>query len=92
MLEKTGMQIDDFKVAPRLKTVTSTPAFFLHGKDDDFVLPKNSEQNHAAYACKLKTLRLVPGDHNGERPNWVIREILDFIGTHTGAHEEEPKK
>ena len=92
VLEKTGMQIDEFKVAPKLKAVNSVPAYFLHGKDDDFVLPSNSEQNHAAYACERKTLRFVPGDHNGERPVWAIREILDFIATHTGALEEEPKK
>ena len=26
------------------------PAFFIHGKDDDFIVPKHSEDLHAAYS------------------------------------------
>ena len=55
------------------------PAFFLHGSDDEFVTPENSKKNHAAYGGAAKTLKMVPGDHNAERPAEAISEICQFF-------------
>jgi fermentation-respiration switch protein FrsA (DUF1100 family) len=36
------------------------PAFFIHGKEDDFILAKHTEDLHAAYSGE-KRIKVVPG-------------------------------
>lgn len=37
------------------------PAFFIHGKDDDFIIPQHSKDLHAAYGGQDKRLKIVEG-------------------------------
>jgi len=57
---------------------THIPARFLHGKQDGFVKPKNSHDICEKYAGEKKLL-LFDGDHNSERPNSVIKEVVEFF-------------
>lgn len=36
------------------------PAFFIHGKDDIFIVPKHSEELHAAYSGEKK-IKIIEG-------------------------------
>ena len=85
VFEKTGMQVDEFNVAERAAHITMVPALFCHGEHDDFVLPRHSEQNYAAYGCAEKEIWLVPGDHNAPRPATLLRKILAFLEKHSLA-------
>lgn len=44
------------------------PAFFMHAKDDTFILPHHSKELFEKYAGD-KQYKLIEGDHNSVRPN-----------------------
>lgn len=35
------------------------PAFFIHGKDDDFIIPQHSKDLHGAYGGQDKRIKIV---------------------------------
>ena len=37
------------------------PAFFIHGEDDDFIVPKHSQQLYYAYGGYDKKIKIVKG-------------------------------
>jgi fermentation-respiration switch protein FrsA (DUF1100 family) len=73
-----GLNVNDLTpvtFAPRCKV----PAYFLHGKEDDFVLKHHTEQNFAAYGSDKKTVDYCSGGHNDSRPQDSIEKIVKFL-------------
>eukprot|EP00656_Telonema_subtile_P007390 TRINITY_DN13473_c0_g1_i4.p1 TRINITY_DN13473_c0_g1~~TRINITY_DN13473_c0_g1_i4.p1 ORF type:complete len:371 (-),score=76.31 TRINITY_DN13473_c0_g1_i4:503-1615(-) len=54
------------------------PAVFVHGKEDNFILPHHSEEMHEHYAGD-KQIILVDGDHNSARPTYVLDTAAIFL-------------
>ena len=67
-LYRLGCNLDDLVPSNAAKKC-QIPALFLHGDNDKFVVPENSEINFEAYAGPEKVLKMVKGaDHRSERP------------------------
>lgn len=58
------------------------PAFFCHGKDDDFVLPHHSQDLFNEYKGFEKYIELVKGGHNSMRSRKLIIKICNFLQKH----------
>ena len=56
------------------------PALFVHGKQDDFILPSHSEKLHKKYAGEANIM-LVEGDHNSRRPRYARDSAAIFLKT-----------
>ena len=56
------------------------PALFVHGKEDDFILPSHSEKLHKKYAGEANIM-LVEGDHNSRRPRYARDSAAIFLKT-----------
>lgn len=54
------------------------PAFFVHGKDDDFVKPHHTQKLHDEYSGD-KNFKMVEGDHNANRPVFLLDSIGIFF-------------
>lgn len=76
-----GFHLADLDVEAASKHC-EVPAYFLHGSDDNFVVPDHSIKNHAAYKGTVKSMKQFPGDHNAERPPTAILEIAQFFKQH----------
>ena len=61
--------------APKCKT----PALFLHGMDDDFVVMDHTEKNFSAYGGDNKDVVYCEGGHNNERPQESLLQVLQFL-------------
>ncbi len=61
--------------APKCKT----PAFFIHGIDDDFVEMSHTEKNMSAYGSDQKEENYCQGGHNDERPAETIENAIKFF-------------
>jgi len=57
---------------------SSVPALFLHGLQDNFVLPRHSEKLYNNYAGD-KEIMMFDGDHNNERSAKVIDRGVGFL-------------
>lgn len=55
------------------------PAIFIHGEEDDFVIPKHSLSLYEKYKDKRKEILLVKGDHNSPRPVDAFNYISLFL-------------
>ena len=56
------------------------PAMFVAGEHDDFIAPHHSQELHAQYAGD-KNLVMVDGDHNSQRPTFLIDSVGFFLET-----------
>ena len=65
------------------------PAFFCHGKDDDFVLPHHSQDLFNEYKGKDKYLEIIKGGHNSIRPRKLVIKICNFLYKHLKENENE---
>lgn len=54
------------------------PAFFVHGKDDDFVKPHHTQKLYEEYSGD-KNFKMVEGDHNASRPTFLLDSIGIFF-------------
>eukprot|EP00026_Physarum_polycephalum_P004919 Phypoly_transcript_04945.p1 GENE.Phypoly_transcript_04945~~Phypoly_transcript_04945.p1 ORF type:complete len:605 (+),score=86.22 Phypoly_transcript_04945:195-2009(+) len=54
------------------------PALFIHGQDDNFVLPMHSELLYNLYNGDKNRI-LVEGNHNSMRPNFVMDSAVIFF-------------
>jgi len=54
------------------------PAFFIHAKDDKFILPHHSKKLFDNYAGD-KQYKIVEGEHNSTRPNWIKDSAAIFL-------------
>ena len=78
LYDKVGFHVADLAPEEAAKKCKA-PAYFLHAKGDEFVKPDNSRRNFAAYGGALKILKMCDGDHNSERPEQQIQELLVFL-------------
>lgn len=74
------------------------PAFFVHGKDDDFVKPHHTQKLYDEYSGD-KNLKIVEGDHNAPRPTFLLDSIgiffyntmqVKFLVPENNANSNEP--
>ncbi len=82
MIRKTILQragFDILELEPR-KCVDKAfiPAFFVAGKNDNFIKPHHSQQLYDLYAGD-KNIVFVEGDHNDERPEFLMNSIGIFF-------------
>lgn len=54
------------------------PAFFVAGKQDNFIKPEHTQALHKDYAGD-KNLCLVEGEHNTARPSYLLDSIGIFF-------------
>lgn len=52
---------------------------FMHGENDDFIVPENTTKNHKAYGGAIKNTKMFPGDHNAPRPADAIAAAIQFM-------------
>lgn len=79
---RAGCDIFTIDTEAAARSIHEVPALFIHGADDNFVLPKHSTRIFAAYAAEAKSLYVVPGDHNAFRPAIVQDHASMFIHRH----------
>ena len=79
--QQAGFKISELNPETAAKSCES-PVFFLHGNQDDFILPEHSQKNHASYAGANKILKGCEGDHNTPRPHDINDEVAAFLKQH----------
>lgn len=82
MIRKTILQragFDILQLEP-IKYVRNTfvPAFFVAGKNDNFIKPHHA-QNLCKYYAGDKNIVIVDGDHNDERPEFLMNSVSIFF-------------
>lgn len=76
--EKTNFDIYSLDILDETKNI-SCPVMFVHGKDDNFIDPKNSQILYSLCGSNEKKLRIVEGEHNTDRSEKNIIEATVFI-------------
>lgn len=62
-------------------SLCSMPAIFIHGEEDDFVVPSHSKTVFKHYMGEKKIM-LVEGGHNDPRPDFALDSISFFFRNH----------
>jgi hypothetical protein len=57
---------------------SSVPTLFMHGRQDNFISPRHSEELYNNYGGS-KEIMLFEGDHNSERSDKVLNRSVDFL-------------
>jgi alpha/beta superfamily hydrolase len=70
----------DIKHLKPLKSAPScfVPALFVHGSEDNFILPHHSKDIQKVYGGE-SNLIIVDGDHNSDRPSFCMDSITIFL-------------
>lgn len=50
------------------------PAYFIHGEDDDFIMPHHSQQLYDAYGGPDKRIKIVPGYHSSHPETTILTD------------------
>ena len=75
--KKAGFDIEDLNPLEHVDK-SFIPVQFIAAKNDTFILPAHTEQLHGLYAGE-KVLKIVDGDHNSIRPEYVMNGITIFF-------------
>ena len=75
--KKAGFNINDLNPLDHVGQ-SFIPVNFIAAKDDNFILPAHTEKLYEKYAGE-KTLKIVEGDHNSVRPEFVMDSITIFF-------------
>ena len=75
--EKAGFNIDDIEPGEYAKKCF-VPAFFCHGKDDNFVDVHHCKDLYLIYPGE-KNIFLIEGEHNSLRPNELNEKASEFF-------------
>lgn len=75
--KKAGFNIDELKPIDYVAN-SFIPVSFIAAKDDTFILPAHAQKLFEKYAGE-KTLKIVEGDHNSVRPEFVMDSITIFF-------------
>ncbi|OMJ91620.1 hypothetical protein SteCoe_5766 [Stentor coeruleus] len=75
--KKAGFNIEDLNPLDHVDK-SFIPVQFIAAKDDNFILPAHTERLHELYAGE-KCLKIVEGDHNSMRPEYVMNGITIFF-------------
>uniref|UniRef100_A0A6B2L2K4 Serine aminopeptidase S33 domain-containing protein n=1 Tax=Arcella intermedia TaxID=1963864 RepID=A0A6B2L2K4_9EUKA len=89
--KKVNFDIKEMDLLPIVGKLT-TPALFLHGKDDDFVIPEHSAKLFKSYGSTQKTYQLVKGTHNCCRGSDFYDHASVFIFNTLNAAKLTEKK
>ena len=76
--EKAGFDLDEIEPYLYVKNC-NVPAFFCHGKDDNFVFPHHCKDLYKDYKGYNKHLNLVKGNHNSSRPKEIKNKVSEFL-------------
>ena len=76
--EKAGFNLDHLETVFYAKNC-KTPAFFLHGEDDNFVNKSHCSNLFNDYKGDDKIIRIVKGKHNTARPKELKMKIVEFL-------------
>ena len=76
--EKAGFDLDNLETEFYAKNC-DTPAFFLHGEDDNFVNKNHCKNLFNDYKGDEKIIRIVKGKHNTARPKELKIKIVEFL-------------
>ena len=76
--EKAGFNLDHLETVFYAKNC-KTPAFFLHGEDDNFVNKTHCTNLFNDYKGDDKIIRIVKGKHNTARPKELKIKIVEFL-------------
>ena len=76
--EKAGFNLDYLETVLYAKNC-QTPAFFLHGEDDNFVNKIHCTNLFNDYKGDDKIIRIVKGKHNTARPKELKLKIVEFL-------------
>jgi hypothetical protein len=76
--EKAGFDLDEIEPYLYVKNC-SAPAFFCHGRDDNFVFPHHCKDLYKDYKGYYKILNLVKGNHNSSRPKEIKNKAAQFM-------------
>ena len=76
--EKAGFNLDDLETEFYAKNC-NTPAFFLHGEEDNFVNKNHCTNLFNDYKGDEKIIRIVKGKHNTARPKELKIKIVEFL-------------
>ena len=76
--EKAGFDLDEIEPYLYVKNC-KVPAFFCHGRDDNFVFPHHCKDLYKDYKGDYKYLNLVRGNHNSSRPKEIKNKASKFL-------------
>ena len=76
--KKAGFDLDKLETEIYAKNC-NTPAFFLHGEDDNFVNKNHCTNLFNDYKGDEKIIRIVKGKHNTARPKELKMKIVEFL-------------
>lgn len=75
---RAGFNIKDVDPAKFVLTCARVPALLIHGAEDNFILPKHSENIQKSYAGPCELIK-PPGGHNSRRPASVMFRAHTFL-------------
>ena len=75
--KKAGFNIEDLKPIDYVEQ-SFIPVSFIAAKDDTFILPAHTQKLFEKYSGE-KTLKIVEGDHNSVRPDYIMDSITIFF-------------
>ena len=75
--KKAGFNIEDLNPLNHVNK-SFIPVQLIAAKGDTFILPKHTEKLYENYAGE-KSLKIVDGDHNSMRPEYVMNSITIFF-------------
>lgn len=85
--DRNGLDID--KLQPIIyANKTQTPAFFVHGVNDELISLEQTLKLYEDYAGK-KSLNVVEGGHNSTRPRHINEKIAKFFNKYLNMTEED---
>ena len=79
--EKAGFNLDEIEPYLYAKKC-NVPAFFCHGKDDNFVFPHHCTDLYKDYKGLNKFINMVKGTHNSSRPKEIKIKATEFMVKH----------
>lgn len=80
-------QFDIYEVSPISKVENiEKPIFFIHGTEDLFVVPDNSQQLFDSCPSQFKEIHLVPGEHDSDRPQDILKMATTFLCRSIGMY------
>jgi len=93
VLIEAGFDIDDVDPLSEAHHCI-IPTFFIHSEEDDFIPVSNSVRLFDMCGSDIKTLKIVKGNHNDDRPAEIIYSAAEFLCKYLGLSisfiEQEP--
>ena len=85
--EQCGFDINECYPIECVKE-SDVPIVIIHATNDSFISDDHSRDIFSAYKCKNKSLYLVPGKHNSNRPKQIMAQVFQFVARNLGKNIE----